>query len=281
MSFGKKASITLLSTTLIFGGCATDGQGGWGSKQTAGTAIGTILGAIVGSQIGGGSGKAVAAIVGALAGGLLGNMIGSSLDEKDRLALAASTQKALESGKKTNWKSEHSGASAVITPVSSKTVTQSTKIKRSQKIAQVDNLQIINQPYQAKKSAILRAAPNETGKKIGGFKAGQTFTALGKTNNNWIAVGRKGVTVGYVYAPLVGAATKHTDTATDLDKITVASAQQQGFDLDAIEPAKTVTQQVSVETQCREMKYSLKSSAGQEDKTFQACQDTNGTWQIG
>src|SRR5690554_680176 len=96
MSFGKKASITLLSTTLIFGGCATDGQGGWGSKQTAGTAIGTILGAIVGSQIGGGSGKAVAAIVGALAGGLLGNMIGSSLDEKDRLALAASTQKALE-----------------------------------------------------------------------------------------------------------------------------------------------------------------------------------------
>lgn len=70
----QKASITLLSTTLIFGGCAApDGQGGWGSKQTAETAIGTVLGAIIGAQFGSGSGKTVAAIVGALADGMLTN----------------------------------------------------------------------------------------------------------------------------------------------------------------------------------------------------------------
>lgn len=281
MNAGKVATITLLSGSLFLSGCASsNGQNGWASKETAGTVLGTVLGAIVGSQIGGGSGKTVAAIIGALGGGLLGNWIGSNLDKKDQEALALSTQKALESGKTTNWQSDHSGSSAIITPVSATTVSTKTKIQRSQKVAQVDNLTLINQPYQTKKSAILRAAPNVTGEQIGGFKAGQTFTALGKTNNDWIAVGRKGVTVGYVYAPLVKPATKK-DTATDLDTITVASAQQQGFDLDAIEPAKPVTEQVTVQTQCRKMNYNLKSKNGQENKTFEACQDASGTWQIG
>lgn len=281
MKFKKLATVALIGA-LGLSGCATTDGGGWGSKQTWGTVIGTVGGALLGSQIGGGSGRTLAIIAGALAGGVLGNWIGDNLDEKDRQALAASTQQSLESGKAVNWSSDHSGASAVIRPVSSKTVTQQTKVKRSPVIAKAEQLSVINQTYQATKSVNLRAAPAASADKVGGFSAGQTFTALGKTPDNWIAVGRKGVIVGYVHAPLVGpVAQAKADQATDLDSITVAQASSQGFDLDAFEPAKPVTEEVAVNTTCRTMQYELKTAKGKESKTVDACQAVDGAWQIG
>src|SRR5690606_29630502 len=226
----KKAVAAALVASVFATGCATTDGGGWGNKQTMGSIFGGLAGALAGSQIGSGSGRTIAMIAGTLAGGLLGNWIGSNLDEKDRQDLAASTQKALESGDTVAWSSGHSGAKATIKPVSSKTVTQQATVKRSAKIVQARDLQVINEPWQAVSSANLRAAPSTSAEKVGGFAVGQTFTALGRTDNNWIAVGRKGVTVGYVHAPLVKpVATAKADQATDLDSISVAQAESQGF----------------------------------------------------
>lgn len=283
MHFSRKLLAVALAGTLGLAGCATTDGSGWGNKQTWGTVLGTVGGALIGSQIGGGSGRVVAGILGALAGGVLGNWIGSNLDESDQKALAASTQQSLESGKTVQWESAHSGASAVIQPVSSTTVTQQAQLKRSPVIAKADNLSVLSQSsYYAIKSANLRAAPEASADKVGGFAAGQSFTALGKTQNNWVAVGRKGVLVGYVHAPLVApVAQAKADEATDLDSISVAQAGSQGFDLDAFEPARPVTEQVAVQTTCRTMKYDVKTSQGQESKTVDACQSVDGSWQIG
>ena len=279
---GSKKVAVVLVTSVFATGCATTGQGGWGNKQTMGSVIGGIAGVLVGSQIGGGSGRTIAMIAGALAGGALGNWIGSNLDEKDRQELAASTQQALESGKSVAWSSEHSGAKATIKPISSKTVTQQATVKRSAKITQVQDLQVLNEPWQAVRSANLRAAPSTSADKVGGFAVGQTFTALGRTDNDWIAVGRKGVTVGYVHAPLVKpVAVAKADQATDLDSITVAQAESQGFDLDALEPQKPVVEQVAVQTTCRTIQYDVSTAQGNESKTVDACQATDGAWQIG
>lgn len=282
MEFSRKLTAVALAGALGLAGCATTDGSGWGSKQTWGTVLGTVGGALIGSQIGGGSGRTVAIILGALAGGALGNWVGNNLDEKDKQALAVSTQQSLESGKAVTWESEHSGASAVIRPVSSTTVTQQAQIKRAPVIAKTDNLNVLNQSYYAVKSANLRAAPNPSAEKVGGFRAGQSFTALGKTQNDWIAVGRQGVLVGYVHAPLVlPVAQAQADQATDLDSITVAQADSQGFDLDALAPAKAVTEDVAVQTTCRTMSYELKTAKGQESKTVDACQSVDGAWQIG
>ncbi|PWF25365.1 ligand-binding protein SH3 [Corticimicrobacter populi] len=264
-------------------GCATtDGSSGWGSKETWGTVIGAVGGALLGSQIGGGTGRTIAIIAGALAGSALGNWIGSNLDEKDQQALAASTQHALATGQSVDWKSDHSGAAAVITPVSSKTSTQQGNVRRAPVIARVDGLSVLNQPYRAVKSANLRAAPAATADKVGGFREGQTFTALGRTGNDWIAVGRQGVLVGYVHAPLVAPVTQAAaDQATDLDSISVAQANGQGFDLDALDPGKAVTEQVALQTTCRTMNYELQTSQGTESKTIDACQSADGAWQLG
>ncbi|NLC36767.1 MAG: SH3 domain-containing protein [Alcaligenaceae bacterium] len=276
----KKVVATLIIASVGMTGCATTGD--WGSKQTAGTLLGTIGGALIGGQIGGGSGRTVAIIAGALAGGALGNWIGSNLDKKDQEALALSTQQALESGRTVAWASDHSGATATITPVSSKQVSQTATVKRSARIARVDNLSVINQPYEALRSANLRAAPNTSAEKVGGFAVGQSFSALGRTDNNWIAVGRQGVTIGYVHAPLVAPVKKHKeDHATDLDTLTVADAQTQGFDLDAIQPAAPVVENVAVQTTCRTVQYDIKTTKGSDSKTVDACQGADGAWQIG
>lgn len=276
----KKVLATLTIASVGLSGCATTGE--WGSKQSIGTVIGSLGGALIGSQIGGGTGRTVAIIAAALAGGALGNWIGSNLDKKDQEALALSTQQALESGKSVAWASDHSGATATIKPVSSKQVAQTATVKRSARIARVDNLSVINQPYQALRSANLRAAPNTSAEKVGGFSVGQSFTALGKTNNNWIAVGRQGVTIGYVHAPLVGPVARATaDQATDLDSLTLADAQVQGFDLDAIEPTSPVVENVAVQTTCRTVQYDIKTAKGTDSRTVDACQATDGAWQIG
>jgi len=279
----RKTLVAALAVSVFATGCATDGNGGgWGTKQSIGTAIGAVAGVLLGSQIGGGSGRTVAMIAGALAGGALGNWIGSSLDAKDQEALAASTQRALASGKAQTWTSDHSGAKATIRPVSSKTQTHEASLKRSQNIVQVKTLTVLNETWQAKSSTNLRAGPGTSNAKIGSLSGGQTFTALGRTADDWIAVGRKGVTVGYVYGPLVKpVAVAKADQAVDLDNITVAQAQSQGFDLDTIEPAKPVVDQVAVQTTCRTVQYDVTTAKGSESKTVDACQQPDGAWQIG
>ncbi|WP_298013200.1 SH3 domain-containing protein [uncultured Castellaniella sp.] len=279
----KKVLVAALVASVFATGCATDGSGGgWGTKQSIGTAIGAVAGVLLGSQIGGGTGRTVAMIAGALAGGALGNWIGSNLDAKDQEALAASTQRALASGEAQNWKSDHSGATAVIRPVSSKTETREASVKRSQNVVQVKNLVALNETWQAKSSTNLRAGPGTENAKIGGLSSGQTFTALGRTDNNWVAVGRKGVTVGYVSGSLVQpVAVAKADQAVDLDTITVAQAQSQGFDLDTIEPAKPVVDTVAVQTTCRTVQYDVTTAKGSESKTVDACQQPDGAWQIG
>lgn len=286
MKLNKMAAAITISAVGLTGCVTTDG-GGWGTKQTWGTVIGTVGGALLGSQIGGGSGRVIATLVGALAGSALGNWIGSNLDENDRKDLALSTQQALESGQTVNWQSGHSGASAVIRPVSSKSVTQQAQVKRAPTIEKVDELIALNVPYEAVKSVNLRSGPSTSNEKVGGFLAGQSFTALGKTENNWIAVGRKGTVVGYVHAPLVrevrsvAVIEKVQEQGTDLDSISLAQANTQGFDLDTFEPAQPIADSIAVQTTCRTMQYDLQTDSGTESKTVDACQGTDGTWQIG
>lgn len=281
MRASKRLAVMVAAVTVGAAGCATNGEGGM-SKQSMGSVLGAVGGALIGSQVGKGSGRNLAIIAGALAGGALGNWLGAKLDERDRAALAASTQEALDSGRPVAWQSNHSGASGTITPVASKTVTTQQTVRRAPKIATVQNMTVINQPYRAVKSVNLRAGPGTDAEKVGGFLEGQTFTALGRTDNDWIAVGRKGVTVGYVYAPLVGPVptTEAKDAPTDLDTISTASASAQGFDLDAIEPSAAVSEQVAVKTTCRTVDYRLKTADGEERKTVDACQSADGAWQL-
>ncbi len=90
------------------------------NKQGSGALIGGVAGGLLGSQFGGGEGRLLATGLGVAAGAMIGAQIGKSLDEHDRLMLAQTTQKALEtatSGSTVEWSNPDSGNKGHITPV--------------------------------------------------------------------------------------------------------------------------------------------------------------------
>ena len=293
MGFAKKTNMLLLSTAIaLSAGCANMADNEWANKENIGTLVGTAAGILLGSQVGSGSGRTAAMIVGALAGGYLGKTIGANLDAKDREALALQTQQALQNsqdGQVVRWSSSHSDAKATITPIKTETVKREIAVKRTPNVQPVANIKQINQPYQAVKSVNVRNAPNLKAEKVAGLPAGTTFTAIGRTDNNWIMVGRRGVTIGYVYAPLVtqvkksaqSVQTAATDTATDLDSLNLTSAASRGIDLDAIDlDAVPIEQTMMAQTTCRTIKYDVTAKGSNEQQTAKACQAADGAWEL-
>lgn len=277
---------TAIATALSISGCAGLAENQYFNQENIGTAVGALAGVAVGSQIGGGSGRTAAMLVGALAGGALGKTIGSRLDERDRRALALRTQQVLEQdiNQPVTWTSDHSGAQAVITPVSSTTKTDDVQVQRTAQVQSVPNMTLLNQTYYAQKSANVRSAPSTSASKVGGLAIGSSFTAIGRTDNDWIMVGRKGVSIGYVYAPLVSSkpaanasatAAEQVAAATDLDAMPDTVAKQQGFDLDSIQ-----TETVSATTACKTLEYQVTTQGSTEKQQVQACQASDGAWEL-
>lgn len=300
MSLFKKTGHLVLGACIASAaGCANMSQNEWLNQENIGTVAGAAAGILLGSQVGSGSGRTAAMLVGALAGGMLGKTIGAKLDDRDRQALAAQTQQVLESGKDgqvTTWTSAHSGATAQITPVSTKTESRQVAVKRTAQVQAVPNMKLLNSPYRAIKSANVRNAPDQGAEKVGGLAAGSTFTAIGRTDNDWIMVGRRGVSVGYVYAPLVEVATARkapapavatsskaaapvaqVAEATDLDALDTVTAKEQGFDLDSM---NVVEEKVAAQTTCRTVNYNVTTKGSSEQQAIQACQAADGAWEL-
>jgi surface antigen len=304
MSIIKKTGHLVLGACIVSSaGCANMSQNEWLNQENIGAVAGAAAGILIGSQVGSGSGRTAAMLVGALAGGMLGKTIGANLDDRDRQALAAQTQKVLESGKDgqvTSWTSAHSGATAQITPVSTKTESREVAVKRTAQVQAVPNMKLLNTPYRTIKSANVRNAPEQSAEKVGGLAAGSTFTAIGRTDNNWIMVGRRGVSVGYVYAPLVELATERKPAtqqvtakasgvtapapapvpqvaATDLDALDVVAAKEQGFDLDSV---NVVEEKIAAQTTCRTVNYSVTTKGSSDQQAINACQAADGAWEI-
>ena len=282
----KKFLVSVLALTIAAStsGCAELGI----NKQQAGTAVGVVAGAVIGQFIGKGNGRIVATLVGGALGGYIGNKIGAKLDEQDQQALAQRTQDALNaspsgSSLPVSWTSAHSVASAEIVQGKEFTQTKTVEVKRAPKIVAVPSMKLINEQYVTKSSSNVRAAPEKGADKVGGLKPGTEFTAVGSTGD-WILVGRKGVTVGYVHKDLVEpksvAVAKRVKSAANLDEMNVAADKEtRAFDLDSIPTLPT--QQVAAETSCRPVTVSLKAADGntvQEKNTF--CKQANGTWEL-
>jgi len=89
--------ITIVLTTFMFCGCATDTNKGKGT--VVGATIGTIVGAGVGYAIGGKKGAAIGAGSGMLVGGVAGRSIGTYMDNQEtelRNALAGAEAASIQ-----------------------------------------------------------------------------------------------------------------------------------------------------------------------------------------
>lgn len=234
------ASILAVSIATSVTGCAQMGI----SKEQAGTVIGGIAGLAVGATMGKGNGQIAAALIVAGIGGYIGNRIGQLLDDRDKQALALRTQEVLSQPASpvaqptAIWRSDHSNASARITPGPEFKAVRTIDVKRTPNIQGVPSMKLINQPYVTRSTLNVRSAPNMNADKVGSLPGNTQFTAVGSTGD-WILVGRKGVTVGYVHKDYVmtqsDADTRKRLASVRFDDMNVsASKETEAFDLGSI-----------------------------------------------
>ncbi|WP_460384287.1 SH3 domain-containing protein [Pseudomonas amygdali] len=279
------ASILAVSIATSVTGCAQMGI----SKEQAGTVIGGIAGLAVGATMGKGNGQIAAALIVAGIGGYIGNRIGQLLDDRDKHALALRTQEVLSqpatpvAQPTAIWRSDHSNASARITPGPEFKAVRTIDVKRTPNIQGVPSMKLINQPYVTRSTLNVRSAPNMNADKVGSLPGNTQFTAVGSTGD-WILVGRKGVTVGYVHKDYVmtqsDADTRKRLAAVRFDDMNVsASKETEAFDLGSI--SSLPSGKTAAETTCRPLSVSLEANGGTTEKqenTF--CRQANDTWEL-
>ncbi|KTB74032.1 MULTISPECIES: SH3 domain-containing protein [Pseudomonas] len=279
------ASILAVSIATSVTGCAQMGI----SKEQAGTVIGGIAGLAVGATMGKGNGQIAAALIVAGIGGYIGNRIGQLLDDRDKQALALRTQEILSqpatpvAQPTAIWRSDHSNASARITPGPEFKAVRTIDVKRTPNIQGVPSMRLINQPYVTRSTLNVRSAPNMNADKVGSLPGNTQFTAVGSTGD-WILVGRKGVTVGYVHKDYVmtqsDADTRKRLAAVRFDDMNVsASKETEAFDLGSI--SSLPSGKTAAETTCRPLSVSLEANGGTTEKqenTF--CRQANDTWEL-
>lgn len=89
------------------------------SSQVLGAILGGIGGGVIGSRIGGGRGKVVATVAGSIIGLLAGGEVGKQLDERQRLILASTTNRTLETSRSETevpWRDPDSNIHGTVTP---------------------------------------------------------------------------------------------------------------------------------------------------------------------
>lgn len=223
-------AVAILSTT----GCAQLGI----SKQTGGTAIGAGVAGLLCHELG--KGNALLTIGCAGAGAFIGNRIGAALDERDQQALAATTQRMLNTapaaGKAVTWKSQHTAATATVVAGKEFVKPEKVVIKRVATVQPAPaDLKLVQSQYITLKSSNVRAAPVANADKVGSLPARTEFTAIGATGD-WVLVGRKGVNVGYVHKDLVMPKPLVAKKMVNLDNVDVA--RNEGTRNMAVTPAE-------------------------------------------
>lgn len=194
----KVLAASVVAASLMLTGCA--------NKQQTGTVVGAGIGGLACNYLARNTSQMTRLLVTAgcaAAGGYAGNLIGKSLDERDRAELAASTQKALDGQSGTyNWSSGHSGATASIKVGDAYQKTEQVTVKRTNLVEPVAQMEKLSGQYLTLKGSNVRQGPSTQSGKVGFLPEMTEFTAMGKAGD-WIMVGRRGVAVGYIYAPLV------------------------------------------------------------------------------
>jgi surface antigen len=93
----------VIAAALATAGCATQGP-----REEVGMLIGGVMGGVLGSQVGSGRGRTLATAAGAVVGGAVGASVGRSMDDVDRMKMAA-TLETTRTGVATEWRNPDTG----------------------------------------------------------------------------------------------------------------------------------------------------------------------------
>lgn len=281
----RQLRYTVLIVAALSVGC--NGTTGSMRKEDLGSALGAVGGALIGAKVAGGNNRWLGAAIGGAAGFYAGKMIGRSLDERDRQALAAQTIEVLDQPAATvsSWQSDRSGAAAQIKTGEISYKSEPRQVKRLATVEAVPSIRLENREYETTSALRVRSGPGTAYHTITTLQPGDLVTSAGRTDSGWLMLAKKGVTVGYVhgdyvkpYNPIAQAKAK----GIDLDSIEVEPLPRQegfaGIDLDTRE---TTTSTVTTQLGCRDVQISVTTDKGTDNETTQACQKSDGVWELG
>ena len=268
--------VAALTTSILLAGCAGQQQK---NSQAAAASEDNGPKFVVGAQYDQVTNQTLDALTTNYSTGSIASSLGD-INDQDRQALALATQKVLLQGKTTSWKTRRNKTSVSIAPQSAEANLVPATLRFLPEVTPVDSLTLLNIPYWVKSTSgvNIRTAPSTDASVAATLLLGTTFTALGKTDTDWIAVGRNGVLVGYMYSPLV-APTPYSQSAsaTDLDTFSGTLANKDvtffNFSADVVREKS-----IGVRTQCQTLALDIRSKSVKTTEQSRLCQDFNGTW---
>lgn len=233
------------------------------SKELMGTGGGALAGGLIGGLASDGNIFAIGA--GVLVGGFIGNRVGKYLDDRDKELLAQSTSEAFSTGSDQSFDNDESGVSGEVIVESSEEKSDSGKIPvLKDKVESVPPLELVGEPYRAKKQINVRGGPGTDYAVVGSLPGGDPVHVVGrvKDQRNWLMISEGGAGSGFVFGQLL---------QRDLEAAGEVAAQP------AADEDQVAKQSYEYSTQCRTVIQKVKKKDGEVvQERIKACRGEQG-----
>lgn len=279
----SKISIALV-ISLVVTSCATKDT----KKAHVGAATGAVIGGAVGAAIGK-KNRLLGALIGIAIGAGAGYLIGRELDKKDQAALKEKVEEVAEKGRTdepVSWESDHSGASAKITPLEEPKTVEVTK-----NISKAPEVMVSSLPL--KMATGSRVATTDVNIRFGPstkyavkdvLRRRQEVAVVGVTEDGWYLIEREGRAIGYVSGRYLK---KPGETRASIARNVPAPIEtrpkqpRQSDEREQSQAKQTEEEEVRVTIvgTCRPVRVRVKNADGKiEEQTVNTCKGPDGSW---
>jgi len=185
-------------------------------NEDIGRVLGGIGGAVLGAQFGSGTGQLIATAAGAVGGLFLGGEIGKRLGGQDQKGIAATTERALETGETQTWKNPDTGVSttAHVRETTYRPAPVAAGSGREGVVWRVPPMDLIERDYEATTTTNVRGGPGTDYAVMDQLRRGERVRVVGKmTEADWYMISEGGIGRGFVHADLLRPASGGTTAA--------------------------------------------------------------------
>lgn len=258
-----------------------------GHKATAGTIIGGALGAAVGAVLAGEDDRVLGAVLGGLGGAGIGYLIGRELDSRDRASLGRKIEEVASNGltnRPVEWQSDHSTASAVITPVGGmERSVETVGIQTVQGLVVSPSLRVYpGRSRIVSENEVTRLGPGWDYASDRLVRRGETMQVLGVASGGWVLVGDGKTAIGYLNERAFrddnafSRPPKQGKAAPEAQARTSPSVPGEGA-----RPSTTGASEIDVRVvrDCRPVRIRVKTADGHvEENVVKTCRAADGSW---
>jgi uncharacterized protein YgiM (DUF1202 family) len=273
---------SLSMMAILLSGCATQEA----NKAETGAVIGAIVGGIIGNKVAKDK-PGLGTALGAAIGGGLGYYIGRELDAQDQRALEEKVAEVAargETGKSQGWVSDHSGASAVVTPTGpASTRERRVVVKKDARVVVYPRpLLYADGIYRATTGVNIRRGPGVEYPVKGALGAGEAISVVGMTSEGWYLIEQGGVAVGYVsgkYLSRIGEDSRTAAAGISTNGERSARSGAVKYEAPAKKDAYVQEADIRLLKTCRPVTIMVKTAEGRtvEEKT-ETCRSADGSW---